>query len=105
MSNNDEIEKRLRQFAESPKKGLVDGLIRDTIEHIYGLQSRIDECAEEIEGLEEQLEKHAREIADAVHPVLDLVERPVGTLHASLPPSPAAERALIALHDAVGRRI
>lgn len=59
-------------------------------------------AARRIEALQEA---HDTELADDIHVLLDLVERPTGTLHAAVPPSPAAERALIKLYDAVGRKL
>jgi hypothetical protein len=103
--DSDELALRLRKFQENPRKSFVDDLVRDVLRHVSGLEVQIEECKNEIEGLEARMKEMDGEIADAVHPVLDLVERPCGTLHASLPPSPAAERALIALHNAVGRRL
>lgn len=44
-------------------------------------------------------------LEDAIDQLLDLVERPIGTLRASLPATPAVERALINLFDIMGRTL
>lgn len=72
---------------------------------LENLESQIHACEREIHDLEYKIEDHDTAISDDIHTLLDLVERPTGTLHAAVPPSPAAERALIKLYDAVGRKL
>lgn len=50
-----------------------------------------------------EMEIDAERLDAAIDALLDEVERPTGTLRAALPATGVAERALIALHDAVGR--
>lgn len=44
-----------------------------------------------------------QKLKDRVELLLDLVERPVGTLKARIPQTEESERAIVALFDAIGR--
>jgi predicted nucleic acid-binding Zn-ribbon protein len=65
------------------------------------LSEDLDEANREVERLEEELEAKADE--QAVHTFLDVVERR-STFKFSVPQSDAADRAILALYDAIGRR-
>lgn len=76
---------------------------------IKELQAKIDALTAELSDAEDRIEeledeKDSGELRDAIDRLLDEVERPTGSLAAVLPSSPAASRALIALHDVIGRR-
>jgi predicted nucleic acid-binding Zn-ribbon protein len=65
------------------------------------LTEDLDEANREIERLEEEVGAKADE--DAVHAFLDIVERR-GILKFSVPQTDAADRAILALFDAIDRR-
>jgi predicted nucleic acid-binding Zn-ribbon protein len=65
------------------------------------LSEDLDEANREVERLEEELGAKADE--QAVHTFLDVVERR-STFKFSVPQSDAADRAILALYDAIGRR-
>lgn len=77
--------------------------LREQEEENASLRAEIKECKEEIEELEEGVA--ADDLVDAVNAIVDLIDRPVATLNASLPATPAAARALINLLDASGRKL
>lgn len=63
-----------------------------------------------ITDLEEQLEEAEREAEDersteAIHAFCDAVERPVGKLSFVVPKTAEVDRAILRLHDAIGRRL
>lgn len=80
----------------------LEAVLADARDEIAALEGDIADLKETLE--QERAER--KDIAsDAVHGVLDFVERPVGTLHCTIPPSPSASRAILALFDAVDRRL
>lgn len=88
-AENDDLEQevaRLKEKIESQK------------EYIFELQ-------EELRATEEEIKETESEHADVIHKLLDETQRQVGTLAIVLPDTPAARRALVALHDSVGRRL
>lgn len=50
-------------------------------------------------------EDSGNSLATAIDNLLACVERPVGSLKPHIPQSPASERAIIAIYDAVGRTL
>lgn len=68
---------------------------------INSLRSRIAE----LEGPAAEEKEEPPDLEAPIHALLDEVERPVGTLKAHLPDTPAAQAALIRLYDAVGRTL
>lgn len=77
--------------------------VADLKEEIAGLKEDLAEAEEEKRKLEELIPPG--DVVDAVDTLLDLVDRPTGSLRATLPQTPAAERALIHLFDALGRNL
>lgn len=65
-------------------------------------EEKFDEADKRADDLEENFKG---DTADAVHAFLDEVERPVGGFEFTVPATPAASRAILKLHDAIGRRI
>lgn len=78
-------------------------LLEELADAVNELDVEVDNLKEELQELENYKAQESGDLADHIHAVLDEVSRPTGTMHACLPPSPAAERALIKLYDAVGR--
>lgn len=70
---------------------------------VASLECQVADGADEINRLEGL--KDEGPLSDAIDALLDLVERPTGTLRASLPATPATERALINLSDIMGRTL
>ena len=96
-----ELDGILQKGASPEAKEQVLEIFDKLAEAYFDAQSEIDDKVEEIETLE-NVDQPSKV---AINEVLDLVERPLGTLRASLPQTDATERALIRLHDVVGRRL
>lgn len=87
------------------------------VRQIAALESENKDLKERVESLEDELKEGERELdslrankdngdlEEAIGNLLDAVERPIGTLKATLPQTPASERALVALYDAIGRNL
>lgn len=72
------------------------------------LEASLESAREEISTLEDELDQAKEkvlsdDVEDAVNAVLDEVQRPVGSFACVLPNTPASQRALMRLFDAVGR--
>lgn len=80
-------------------------LLEELAETVNELEGDVDALKAGVQELENCEAQESGDLADCINAVLDEVERPLGTLHATVPPSPAAERALIKLYDAVGRTL
>lgn len=77
--------------------------------HVFDLMEKeITSLRDHVADLEDDAEEENEDDPDLFKPIndlLDCVERPVGTLNATLPQTPQSERALIALFDAIGRTL
>lgn len=103
----------------SEEDNKIIALIRELEDEVNGLQTERDELMAslagaryEIEDLETRIDKleadkdaSTGDLHYAADSILDCVSRPLGTLHATLPQSSEAERALIRLFDACGRNL
>lgn len=87
------------------KGGDAKELLAQARAQIASLEAEIGERVQENEELEEKIEEHDTDVAEAVHRFLDVVERPCGTRTFIIPESGERDRALIGLHDAIGRRL
>lgn len=76
--------------------------IKELEEHLDAVSGELSDTETKCSELENKA--LGEDVEDAANKLLDLVERPTGSLHAALPQSPASERALIALFDAIGRK-
>lgn len=92
---------------------LREAMSEDTAEQLSALESERDELKDRVEGLEkevselearvEELEDEDRpDATDAIERFLDECER-VGPLRYDVPQSDRAMRAIVVLHDVVGR--
>jgi hypothetical protein len=70
---------------------------------VNDLEDTIAENEDRIEELKGEADGKKGEVADAVHRLLDEVQRPVGTQQFIVPKCGAVDRALLGLHDAIGR--
>lgn len=78
------------------------------IEELQGtvefLSNQVDDADKRADEAQENAPNAANIIA-CTDELLDYVERSVGTLHCTIPPSPSSSRAILALFDAVDRRL
>lgn len=70
---------------------------------IKRLSGRVQELESEMEEIEEEGAASDEDVEDAINTFLDEVER-TGPLRFEVPKTDRANRAIVALHDAVGRR-
>lgn len=80
-------------------------------DEISSLDKDVTRAEEHLASAEEKIEELEEEatipddISVAVHAFLDEIHRPVGTRDFTIPKSPAVDRAIIGLHDAIGRNL
>lgn len=70
-----------------------------------GLDATNDDLAAAHDELLAEAEGSGGDIADAVNEFIDEIQRPVGSLKFIVPQSDSVNRALLGLHDAVGRKL
>lgn len=66
------------------------------------LEDEVGGDADELKQLQDT-EADRSKAEDAIHGFLDEVTRPVGTQHFEIPQAPCIDRAIIRMHDAIGR--
>lgn len=67
------------------------------------LESEVDDLSAQVDDLED--EANETKVREAVDRFCDEVERPVGTMNYTVPDNDRVNRAIIGLHDAIGRNI
>lgn len=87
------------------KGGNAADLLSDARSEIASLTSDIEEVRQENTELEGQVEQLDSDLSQSVNRLLDCVERPCGTRQFNIASTGERDRALIELHDAVGRRL
>jgi len=88
-----------------PAKADLQALANDVIDRVETLENSLEDCQVECSGLKDEVEGNRGEIADAVNRFCDEVERPVGSMKYTVPDNDRVNRAIIGLHDAIGRNI
>jgi chromosome segregation ATPase len=87
----------------------VTSAIDDAKEAIKSAQSahedEIEEKNNEIQRLKAEEEESLTAATDAAHRVCDALDRPVGKLTFDIPRPDEFNRAMLGLHDAIGRKI
>jgi hypothetical protein len=99
-------------LAQNPDGGKAFELLESAVAIIDELRGELKTAQAELETAQDDLrdarnreDEDAADLDEKVSAFLDCVERPVGTLAPVVPPTPASQRAIIALYDAIGRNL
>lgn len=95
----------LRGITDKSTCATVSRVARSAIDEIERLENSLEDCTVRCSGLEDEAEGTRGKIADAVNQFCDEVERPVGSMTYIVPANDRVNRAIIGLHDAIGRNI
>lgn len=94
--------KTLRSVADSIADN--DGIRTSVRALIDAYEEKIGELEEELRGFKNEEDEKDR-VQDAIHAFCDAIERSVGKLTFVVPQSGEVDRAILGLHDAIGRRL
>lgn len=96
---------RIEELEDENAKWLAE--INESETKISELEDDKDDLEKEIGELETELQGQAEKTdhSVAIHAFLDEIHRPVGTQTFTVPQTPAVDRAILALFDAIDRRL